>query len=227
MTGSEQADFFLHVGHGADFDIQLLNQGFEQPERLRDCEGSDAVVKGARDSQIAAQHLKAVIQRDWVTDAHQLQCGILRGDTDVDEELVDLGGFGLAVAAGEVRGDVADHAKNGTLPGVDGDPLGLGDGRVDAASPADMDEALRGDEVHRHGDFIGVGRQHQAGTATFVEHGHAVAIGVGEGLVGVRAGVIQPDAQAAGFVTDRAGGVDECFQESQRLRTHTTDTAAA
>ena len=28
--------------------------------------------------------------------------------------------------------------------------------------------------------------------------------------------------EAAGFVTDRAGGVDECFQESQRLRTHTS-----
>ena len=72
MPCSEQADLFLHVGHGADFDIQLLNQGFEQPERLGDCEGSDAVVEGARDSQIAAQHLKAVIQRDRIADAYQL-----------------------------------------------------------------------------------------------------------------------------------------------------------
>jgi serine/threonine protein kinase len=45
---------------------------------------------------------------------------------------------------------------------VDGDTLGLGDGRVDAAGSADMDEPLRGDEVHRHGDFIGMGRGNMA-----------------------------------------------------------------
>ncbi len=140
---------------------------------------------------------------------------------------MNLGSLGLAVSAGEVRGDVADHAQDRALPGVDGDALGFGDGRIDAAGPSDMDEPLRGDEVHRHSDFIGVSREHQSGSSTFVEHGHAVAIGVGEGLVGVRAGVIQPDAQATGLVTDGTRGVDEGFQESQRLRTHTPDTAAA
>jgi hypothetical protein len=100
---------------------------------------------------------------------------------------------------------------------VDGDALGLGDGRVDAAGLADVDESLGRDEVHRHGDFVGVRREHQSGSAPLVEHGHAVAIGVGEGLVGVRAGVIQPDAQAAGLMTNRTRGIDEGFEESQRL----------
>ena len=135
---------------------------------------------------------------------------------------MDLGGFGLAVAAGEVRGDVADHAKNGTLPGVDGNPLGLGDGRVDTAGSADMDKPLCGDEVHRHGDFIGVGGKHESGAATLVEHRHAVPVGIGEGFIGVSAGVVHPNAQTARLMSDGAGGVDEGFQEGQRLRTHTS-----
>ena len=135
---------------------------------------------------------------------------------------MDLGGFGLAVAAGEVRGNVADHAKNGTLSGVDGDPLGLGNGRVDAAGSADMDKPLCGNEVHRHGDLIGVGGEHESGAATLVEHRHAVPVGIGEGFVGVGACVVHPDAQTARLMSDRTGGVDEGFQEGQRLRTHTS-----
>ena len=69
--------------------------------------------------------------------------------------------------------------------------------------------ALVVDVVDRHGDFIGVAGQHQARRTAFVQHRHAVAVGVGKSFVGELLGVIEPDALAAGFMADRAGRVDE------------------
>ena len=65
------------------------------------------------------------------------------------------------------------------------------------------------DVIDGHGDFVGVAGEHEPGRTAFVEHGHAVAVGVGEGLVGEWSGVIEPDPLAAGFVADGAGRVDQ------------------
>ena len=149
-------------------------------------------------------------QRDGVADADECLGLFAAAHADVNEQVVDLGRLGVLVVLHQVRRDVADDALDRAVGGVDDDALGLGDGGIHAAHFADVNVALVVNVVDRHGDFVGVAGEHQARGAALVQHGHAIAVGVGESFVGKAFGVIEPDALAAGLVADRAGGVDQC-----------------
>ena len=133
---------------------------------------------------------------------------------------MDLRRLGLAFHLLQVRRDVADDREDRSAAGVDGHALGLGDGRVDAAYAAHVDEAGLGDVVDRHGDLVGVRGEHDARRAAFVGDGDAVAVGVGERLVRERRHMVEPHALAAGLMADRAGGVDERLEELERCGAH-------
>ena len=111
-----------------------------------------------------------------------------------------------------MRGDIAHDAFDRAVFGVDDDALGLGDGGINAAHLAHINEALLVDIIDDHRDFVGMGGQHQARRAALVEHRHRVAVGVAERFVGERFDIIEPDPLAARFVARRAGSVDKPFQ---------------
>ena len=97
LARAEQADFLLHIGDGADLGLQLGLGFLEQPQRLGDGEGADAVVEGPRHGQVVAQQVEFVGQRDRVADAHELLGFLAAGDADVNEQVVDLRRFGVLV----------------------------------------------------------------------------------------------------------------------------------
>lgn len=119
-----------------------------------------------------------------------------------------------------MRGDIAHHAFDRSLFGVDHHPLRLGDGRINAAHLAHIEEALLVDIIDDHGDFVRVGGQHQAGGAALVEHRHRIAVGVAERFVGERFDIIEPDPLAGGFVARRAGSVDQPFEKLDGFIAH-------
>ena len=112
-----------------------------------------------------------------------------------------------------MRRDVADDALDRAVARVDDDALRLGDGGIDAAEFAHVNEPLVIDEIDGHGNLVRVRRQHQARRTAFVQRRDAVAVGIGEGFVGELPDVIEPDALAAHFVAGRTGCIDERFQK--------------
>jgi len=126
----------------------------------------------------------------------------------------------VVVLFGAVGCDVADDALDGAVAGVDDDALGPGDGGVHAAELADVDEPVFGDVAHGHGDFVGVGGEHDAGRAALVEDSDAIAVGVGKGFIGETPDVIEPDALSPGFVPGGTRCVHKGLQELQRSFTH-------
>ena len=62
LARAEKADFLHDVGHGQDFRISFFRSSLQLPQGLRHGEGADAIVKGARHRQVAAQHFKLVGQ---------------------------------------------------------------------------------------------------------------------------------------------------------------------
>ena len=119
-----------------------------------------------------------------------------------------------------MRGHIANNPFDRAIAGVDEHPLGFGNRGVDTAHFADMNEAVVGDVIDRHRDFVGMAGEHDSRRAAFVQHGHAISVGVREGFIGKLFGVVQPDALAAHFMADRAGGVDEGPKKVERLFTH-------
>ena len=220
LAGPEEADFFLDVGDGADFPLQMGHVRTKEAEGFSDGPGADAVVEGAGHGDVAPEDVELIGQGDGIADADELEGLVPGGGSDVDEEIVNLGGLWVAIAPGEVGSDVADHAFDRTVAGVDDDPLGLGNGGVDASGATDVDEAFRGDEGDGHGDLVGMGGQHEARAGPGVQGGDTIAVGVRVGRIGVGLGVIEPDTEAAGFVTDGAGGVDEISEELKRFSAH-------
>jgi hypothetical protein len=136
-------------------------------------------------------------------------------DADVDEQIMYLRRFGVLFLLHQMRGNVADDTFNRAVASMNDHALGFGDGRVHAAQLADINKTLLVDVIHRHGDFVGVAGEHEPGRTAFVEHGDAVAVGIGEGLVSELSGIIQPGPLAAGFVTDGTWRVDQGFEESE------------
>jgi hypothetical protein len=162
-----------------------------------------------------AQNVKLVRQRDRVADAHQFLGVLSAAHADVHENLMNLRPLVIILLFAQMRRDIADDPFHRAIARMDDHALRLGDGHVHAAHFADVNEAVLVNEVHRHGDFVRMRGEHDARAAAFIQHGHAVAVGVGKGLVGKLAGIIQPDALAAGFVSDRAGRVDQRLEEIQ------------
>src|SRR6185436_7694302 len=103
---------------------------------------------------------------------------------------------------------------------VDIDSLRPGDGRVDSAHAPDVNEALFGDEVDRHGDLIGVGRQHEPWRTAFVQPGDRIPVSVRLRFVCVTLDVIEPHSLPARFESRGAWSVNQFLQEGQRLVTH-------
>jgi hypothetical protein len=103
---------------------------------------------------------------------------------------------------------------------MDGDPLGFGDGGIDTTHFAHMDVPVFGDVIDRHGDFIGVPGEHEAGRPAFVQDRHAISVSIGESFIGKLFHVIEPDSLAADFVADGAGSIDEGTEELERLFAH-------
>ena len=213
LPRAKQADFLLHVRDGADLGVQFNLRFLQQPQRFGHGEGADAVVERAGHGEITAQNVELVRQGDRVADAHEFLGFLATAHADVYENLVDLRRLHVAVLARQMRGDVADHAFDAAGARVNHDALRLGDGGVNAAHLADVDEAVVVNVVHGHRDFVRVCGEHDARRAALVQHGHAVAVGVGEGFAGEFFGVIEPDALAADFVAGGAGSVDEGLEK--------------
>ena len=215
LAGAQEANFFLNVGDSADLGIELRFAFLEQPKGFSDGEGADAIIEGAGHDEVAAKNVEFVGERDRVTRADNF-FGVFAGrHADVYEDVVNLGDLGFLFLFHEVRSDVANDAFYGAASGVDDDALRFGDGGINASHFADIDIAVVSNVIDGHGDFIRVAGQHDARRATFVEDGDAVAIGIGESFVRVLFGVIEPDALAPDFVADRAGSVDEDFEEAE------------
>ncbi len=213
LPRAQQADFFLHVRDGADFTIQFHLGFFEQPQRLGHGERADAIVKRARHREIAAQNIKFIRQRNWVADPDNFLRVFAAADADINENVVNLWRFRFAVRLHQMRRDITDDTFDRAVTRVDDDALRLGDGRVNAAHTPDIDEAVVINIIHRHRDFVRVRREHDARSAALVQHGDAVAVGIGKSFIGELAGVIQPDALTARFVAGGAGRVDEGFKK--------------
>ena len=198
LPRAEEADFLHRVGDDAHLRVELDSAGLEQAQRLSHSPSAYAVVERPRHDEVVAQKLELVVERDRVADADKFLGGLARVHADVDEQLVNLRHLGRAgVGAHEVRRDAADDPLHRAFEGVDDDALSPGDRRVGAAKPPHVHVAVVIDEVDRHADLVGVACEHQPRTATLVEHGDTVAVGVGIGLVSVLANVVHPDAQAA------------------------------
>ena len=72
LADAQQADLLLHVGDGADLRREFGFLFFEQPQGLSHGKRANAIVEGARDDQVVAQHVELIAQRDRVADLHQL-----------------------------------------------------------------------------------------------------------------------------------------------------------
>ncbi len=213
LAGTEAASFFHDIGDGANFGFEVFAVVGEEAESFGDGPGADAVIEGAADGEVVAEEFELGVQGDGVADLDEFLGFFPGGDADIEEEVLDFGEAAVFGGFGEVRCDVADDPVYGAFAGMDDDALGFGDGWVYPAHPADVDESVVGNVVHGEGDFVGVGGEHDAGGSAFIEDGDTVAIGVGEGFIGVFFGVIEPDALAAGFVAGGAGGIDLCAEE--------------
>ena len=113
----------------------------------------------------------------------------------------------------QVRRDIADHAFHRAVPGVNDDALRLGDRGIDSAHFAHVNKTIVIDVIHRHGDFVRVGGEHDAGRTAFVQNRHAIAVSIGKRFVRKLLDVIEPDPLAAGFVPGWAGCIDERFEK--------------
>jgi iduronate 2-sulfatase len=118
-----------------------------------------------------------------------------------------FGGLGSPSCFDQMRRDVADDALDRAAARVDDDALRLGDGGVNAAHFADVNVAALVNVIGHIAISSACAASMRRGNAALVEHGHAIAIGVGKSLVGELFGVIQPDALAAGFVKPVGLGV--------------------
>ena len=119
-----------------------------------------------------------------------------------------------------MRRDVADDARDRAGLGMNDDALGLGDGGIDAAHFADVNEALLVNIIDYHRYFVGVGGEHQARRTALVQDGDGVAIGVAECFIGKTLDVIEPDALAASFMAGRAWSVYQTFQKLKGFTLH-------
>ncbi len=219
LARPEQADLLHDIGDGADLGLEAF--GFtEQAERFSDGEGANSVVEGPGHGEVVAEQFELIIEGDGVPDADELHGFAAGGDSDIDEDLVDLGEFRFTVHFSEVGGDIPDDPSDGAIFGVDVDPLSLGDTGIDTAETAHVDEAIVGDVVDGHGDFVGVGGEHDAGACALIFDGDTISVVIPEGFVGIGCDVIEPDPLSSGFVTGGAWSIHQGFQESQRLRSH-------
>src|SRR5260221_10514860 len=100
-----------------------------------------------------------------------------------------------------MRSHIANHTRYGPGPGLNYDPLCLGDRRIDSSQPTDINKAFGIDEVDDHRDFISVPGQHEPGRAAFVIDSNGVPVGVGKGLLGELADVIKPNALPPGLMS--------------------------
>ena len=197
LAGAEQPNFLLDVGHRANLCLQFALGVGQKAQCLGHGKGADAIIERACDGEVVAQQVEFVVQSYGITNLHQLLRVLGTADTDVDENFVDFRQLVAVIIFGEVRGDVADDAFDRAVGGVNDDALGLGDGGIDAAHFANVNETFGINVIDGHGDFVGVGGEHEAGGAAFVERGRAIAVGVRIGALGKLRGVVEPHAGRA------------------------------
>jgi hypothetical protein len=146
---------------------------------------ADAVIE--RLARVEVAHLdELALQRDRVTDAHQL-LDLLGGEPDVDEELFDGDDLGALLRGGQVSGFDGDDAIEDALA-VDLDALGNERARVEPAERVEVQEAVLVNVAHDEGDLVHVRGEHDfapplTGAAP---QSKEVAHDVGVELIGVR-----------------------------------------
>ena len=220
LAGAEQTDFLLHIGNGANFGVEFSFGFLQEAQRFSHGESADTVVKGPRDGEVVTEQIKFVGQSDRVANGHKFPGIFAASDTQVDKEVMDFRRLGVRSLLQEMRRDIADHTFDRAAAGVDNDALGFGDGRVHTAHFTHINKTGLVDVINRHGDFVGMSREHEARRTAFVEDGDAVTIGIGEGFVGKLFGIIEPNALTADFMADRARCIDEGLKELKRLNAH-------
>ena len=115
LACAEQADFLHNVRDSGDLSLETAFLFAQQAQSFRDGEGTDLIVEGAADGEVASEKLKFVDEGDWVADLDPL-LGIRPGaDADVDEDIFDFRNFAFAFQFGEVRSDIANDAADGTF----------------------------------------------------------------------------------------------------------------
>src|SRR6185503_10248185 len=102
----------------------------------------DAIVEGTGHGEVPAQHFKLIHQRDGVADTKELLRLLAAGNANVDEQVMNLRWFRFAFPPHEMGCHVANHATDRTRARMNIDALRLGNGGVDPADPAHVDETL-------------------------------------------------------------------------------------
>ena len=117
--------------------------------------------------------------------------------------------LGIALQLHQMRGDIADHTFDGAVLGVNDDALRLRNGGIDAAEFAHINESVLVDPVHRHGNFVRMRGEHDAGRTAFVEDSDAVAVMIRIGFISKRLHIIEPDPLPTPFVSGRTRRIDQ------------------
>jgi hypothetical protein len=124
------------------------------------------------------------------------------GRADVDVLLGD-GRDALVVLVAEVDGRLCDHARHGSVVGVDGDLLSPGDRPVGGPDPREFEEPVVGDIAHGVADLVGVPR-HRDGRLDIgfaLGDRDGVPVVVDRRLVGARFDGVQPPPLDGGLVS--------------------------
>ena len=184
------------------------------PHDLGDDKTAHAVVDGTATKPAFSEFLESIGIDAGVADAQSQLGDFLVGvRSDIDVQLVHLGGFFAAGPVPDMNGGVADDPFDGAMGALKNQLPAAGRGIVTASNTVNVDKAFLGDILDHVADFVGMSFQHQFHGGIPFQHRPGAAVGVVLDAVAKGLHVAGPHPLPSDFKAGGAGGAEELIQK--------------